>query len=112
MAFGIPGSDSAGSANGPFLGRIQYDSRVGFWKYVKRAQDVSGNWVDEESEPFKNPTLLMDFGSLEAGYIKFASPPAFLLVPYGQLYPPQPEELAVDAGGKQRKAFQPGFRVK
>lgn len=110
MAFGIPGSEN--SANGEFLGRIQYDTRVGFWQIVKRVQDGSGNWVDDKSEQFKNPTMLFDLGSLEVGYIKFATPPAFLLVPYGKPIPQQPEEMVTDAQGKKRKSFLPGFRLK
>lgn len=110
MAFGIPGSESA--AGGEFLGRIQYDTRVGFWQIVKRVQDGAGNWVDDKSEQFKNPTMLFDLGTLEVGYIKFASPPAFLVVPYGGQIPPQPQEMTTDAAGKQRKSFLPGFRCK
>jgi len=111
MAFGIPGSEPS-SGDNQFLGRIQYDARVGFWKIVKRVQGSDGGWMSEESEPFKNPTFLMDCGSLEVGYIKLTSPPAFLLVPYGQPLPPQPQEMMTDAQGKQRKAFLPGCRVK
>lgn len=110
MAFGIPGSEPTGG--GQFLGRIQYDTRVGFWQIVKRVQDGSGNWTDDKSEQFKNPTMLFDLPSLEVGYIKFASPPAFLVVPYGQPIPPQPQEMQTDAAGKQRKSFLPGFRLK
>jgi hypothetical protein len=55
----------------------------------------------------------MDFGSLEVGYMKISSPPAFLLVPMGQPIPPQPQEMtAPDAQGKTKKAFAPGFRIK
>lgn len=110
MAFGIPGSEPTGG--GQFLGRIQYDTRVGFWQIVKRVQDGGGNWIDDKSEQFKNPTMLFDLPSLEVGYIKFASPPAFLVVPYGQPIPPQPQEMQADATGKQRKSFLPGFRLK
>jgi hypothetical protein len=109
MAFGIPGSEKS---SGEFLGRIQYDTRVGFWQTVKRAQDADGNWVDDKGEQFKNPTMLFDFATLEIGYIKFAVPPAFLVVPYGQSVPPQPQEMMADAQGKQRKSFLPGFRLK
>ena len=111
MSFNIPGSGAAGG-NGPFLGRIQYDTRTGFWTVVKRTQDASGMWSDQSSEPMRNPQFLLDAGTLEIGYIKFASPPAFLLVPYGQTIPQQPEEMVQDAMGKKKKAFQPGFRVK
>lgn len=110
MAFGIPGSET--TANGEFLGRIQYDTRVGFWQVCKRIQTADGGWADDKGEQFKNPTMLFDLGTLEVGYIKFASPPAFLVVPYGQPIPPQPQEMVTDDKGKQRKSFLPGFRVK
>lgn len=113
MAFGIPGSETSGSGdNGPFLGRIQYDARVGFWKVVKRVQDAGGNWSSDETAPFQKPTFIADFGSLEVGYMKISSPPAFMLVPYGQPIPPQPQEVVKDANGKAKKAFMPGFRLK
>jgi hypothetical protein len=112
MPFGIPGSEAATGTGGAFLGRIQYDTRVGFWKTVKRIQNSDGSWGDEESEPFKNPTLMMDFLSLEVGFIKFASPPVFLVVPYGKTIPSRPDEMMTDSQGKKRKAFLPGFRIK
>lgn len=117
MAFGIPNSDT-GSGSGKFLGRIQFDARVGFWMIVKRIQQSDGMYADEKSEPFRGSddepvSLLMDFGSLEVGYLKISSPPSFLVVPYGQVIPLQPEEMsqAMKPGDKPRKAFQPGFRV-
>ena len=111
MAFGIPGSETTGSAE--FLGRIQYDARVGFWQTVKRAQNSDGGWSDVKSEPFRGLSFLVDFGSLEVGYINLTSPPSFLVVPEGQPIPPQPQEMSIaNPGEKPRKAFQPGFRVK
>ena len=110
MAFGIPGSDT--NAGGQFLGRLQYDSRVGFWTIVKREQQGDGSWEDQKSEPFKNPTMLVDFATLEVGYIKFASPPDFRLAAYGSPVPPCPDEMIQGDNGKTRKAFLPGFRVK
>ena len=41
----------------------------------------------------RGPAFAADFGSFEVGYIKLASPPAFLLVPMGQAIPPQPQEM-------------------
>ena len=109
MAFGIPGSESQGGA---FLGRLQYDARVGFWKIVKRAQQPDGGWDDEPSEPFKNPAFLLDLGTFEVGYIKFASPPAFLVVPFGHPIPPRPAEKMTNDAGQERNAYLPGFRSK
>lgn len=111
MAWLIPGTEGT---SGEFLGRIQYDSRTGFWQTVKREQDQGGNWFDNKSEPFKAVSLLMDFGSIELGYINLSSPPVFLLVPHGKPYPQQPETMAAPGkpGDKPRKAFLPGFRIK
>ena len=107
MAFGIAGSES--STGGEFLkGRLQFDSRVGFFKTVNRTQESDGMWVNLESEPFKDPVFLCDFGSLEVGYARIANPPTFIYVPYGQPIPPQPSDL----NDEKKKAFQPSFRVK
>jgi hypothetical protein len=109
--FGIPGTDSGGSS-GEFLGRINVDARTGFWTVTKRIQK-DGMWTNDTTPPFQSPTMLMDFGSLEVGYMKISSPPAFMLVPMGQPIPPQPQEMQEGRPGeKPRKAFQPGFRIK
>jgi len=112
MAFGIPGSD-AGTNGGEFLGRINCDVRTGFWTVTRRVQGGDGMWQNDTSQPFQNPTFLVDFGTLEVGYMKISSPPAFLLVPYGQPVPPQPQEMAEGRPGeKPRRAFSAGFRCK
>jgi hypothetical protein len=114
IAFNIPGSNDGGSS-GPFLARVQYDARSGFFTNVDRVQTDAG-WSDRPGEPYRGLTAAFDFGSMEAGYIKFASPPAFVLVPFvgdGTPYPPQPQEMTeAKPGEKPRKAFLPGFRVK
>ncbi len=109
--FGIPGTDATGGG-GEFLGRINCDARTGFWTITRRVQK-DGAWSNDTSQPFQNPSFLMDFGSLEVGYMKISSPPAFLLVPMGQQIPPQPQEMQeARPGEKPRKAFSPGFRIK
>jgi hypothetical protein len=113
MAFGIPGSDNGTASDGPFLGRMQFDARTGFFTTVDRIQGADGNWADKATQPFQNPAFAADFGSFQVGYIKFASPPAFLLVPLGQPIPQQPEEMSIAKPGERpRKAFLPGFRIK
>ncbi len=115
MAFGIPGSNDGGGSSGPFLARIQYDARSGFFTPVNRVQNGAG-WVDDFGEPTRGIKVAMDFGSMEAGYIKFAKPPAFVLVPYlgaATNWPAQPTEMTeAKPGEKARKAFLPGIRVK
>jgi hypothetical protein len=118
MAFGIPGSSDGGSSGGAFLSRIQYDARSGFYTNVDRVQGPDGAWADQASKPYPNPTFAVDFGSMEVGYVKFAKPPTFLVVPYlgeGRTdYPLQPDEMVPGdkPGDKPKKAFQPGFRLK
>lgn len=114
MAFGLPGTDTGSGANGEFLGRINCDARSGAWTITRRVQDKDGGWSNESSSPFFGPTFLMDFGSLEVGWMKIATPPSFLLAPMGKPVPPQPEEMApMRPGDKQaRRAYQQGFRLK
>lgn len=116
MAFGIPGSNEGGSDSGPFLARVQYDARSGFFTNVDRVQGSDGAWSDRAGEPYRGLACAMDFGSMEVGYIKFASPPSFLLVPFvgaATNYPAQPQEMTTPKPGeKPRKAFLPGFRLK
>jgi hypothetical protein len=106
MAFGLAGSESSGS--GEFLGRIQFDARTGFWKHVDRYQSSDGAWNSRESDNYQNPTLLMDFGSLEVGYAKISSPPSFLFVPFGKPAPQRPVELSPEG----KPAFNPAARLK
>ena len=107
MAFGI-NDDAGGSSQGEFLGRMQYDSRTGFWKTVDRVQGSDG-WQDQESDLMANPTFLVDFGSIETGHIRFASPPVFLVTPFWDF--PKPV-VPVGPDGKSDKAYKVGFRVK
>ena len=112
MPFGIPGSDTS-TSGGEFLGRINCDVRTGFWTITRRVQGADGLWRNETSAPIQNVTFLIDFGTLEVGYMKISNPPAFLLVPYGQPIPPQPQEMIEGRPGERpRRAFSPGFRVK
>jgi len=88
MAFGIPGT--SGDGGGDFLPRLQYDSRVGMWKRVERKQDSSGSWFSDE-EMLDNPKFVLDFRAMEVGFFKIASPPVFVMVPYGEPLPVQPD---------------------
>lgn len=113
MAFGLPNTDGATSGNGEFLGRITYDARVGFWKTTKRVKGADG-YASEEGTPTQQVAFAADFGSLEVGYSKIASPPVFMVVPMGQPLPPQPEEMSAPdpKTGRVTKAFKPCFRVR
>lgn len=106
MAFGLAGSDN-GSSNGEFLGRLQFDARSGLWKHVTRKME-GGQYFNDESEDYMNPTFLMDFGSLEVGYAKISNPPSFLMVPFGKPAPQRPSEL----NPENKLAFNPAARIK
>lgn len=106
MAFGIPGSDS-GNSGGEFLGRLQFDARSGLWKHVTRKME-GGQYFNDESEDYMNPSFLMDFGSLEVGFARISSPPAFLMVPLGKPVPQRPQELNPEG----KMAFNPAARIK
>lgn len=106
MAFGLAGSDNGGS-NGEFLGRLQFDARSGLWKHITRKNE-GGQYFNDESEDYMNPTFLMDFGSLEVGYAKISNPPSFLMVPFGKPAPQRPQELNPEG----KMAFNPAARIK
>jgi hypothetical protein len=109
MAFGIPGSDT-GNSNSEFLGRLQFDARSGLWKHVTRKNE-GGQYFNDESEDYMNPSFLMDFGSFEVGYARISSPPAFLMTPYlgkATAYPQRPTELNPEG----KMAFNPATRIK
>jgi hypothetical protein len=106
MAFGLAGSDNGGS-NGEFLGRLQFDARSGLWKHVTRKNE-GGQFFNDESEDYMNPSFLMDFGSLEVGYAKISNPPSFLMVPFGKPAPQRPSEL----NPENKLAFNPAARIK
>jgi hypothetical protein len=110
MPFGLPGTEGAGGGAG-FLGRIEYNAKTGFWTVVKRVQ-VDGDWTSARGKRFENPTLIMDFGSLEVGWIKFSGVPDFILVPYGREVPRQPGEQFTDENGTTRNAYLAGIRIK
>lgn len=110
MAFGF--TETEGSSNGEFLGRLQFDARVGSWKVVKRVQGADG-YSTVEGDPSFSASFAIDFGTLEVGFSKIASPPVFMMVPYGKPLPLQPEEMQTDdKTGKKTKAFKPAFRAK
>lgn len=111
MAFGLP---NTASSTGPFLGRLQYDSSQGNWTIVHRVQQPDGRFGDQKQRPFYEPlpTFLIDFGSIEVGFLKFYPSPEFRVVPYGQELPPAPDEIGADQNGRQTKLFRPGFRAK
>ena len=104
--FGVPGTGKQSSNE--FLGRLQFDARVGFWCVIDREQQADGSWSDRRSDDVRKLNVAIDFASLEIGWLKLSSPPSFVLAPYGQMCPPQPQEM----GDNNKRAFSFGFRVK
>jgi hypothetical protein len=104
--FGVPGTGKQSSNE--FLGRLQFDARVGFWCVIDREQQSDGSWADRRSDDVRKLNVAIDFASLEIGWLKLSSPPSFVLAPYGQMCPPQPQEM----GDNNKRAFSFGFRVK
>ncbi len=90
------------------MGRLQFDARVGFWCVIDREQGSDGGWSDRRSDDVRKLSFAIDFGGLEIGWLKLSSPPSFVLAPYGQTCPPQPQEM----GDNNKRAFSFGFRVK
>jgi hypothetical protein len=109
--FGLPQSETQ-TGQTEFLDRISIDARSGFWKITTRKKGADDVWFSEESDPFQHPTMLFDFGGMESGWAKTTKPPAFIYVPYGQPVPPKPQEQVLDDNGKNKDAFQAGFRIK
>ena len=104
--FGVPGTNKQSAQE--FLGRLQFDARVGFWCVIDREQGSDGGWSDRRSDDVRKLSFAIDFGGLEIGWLKLSSPPSFVLAPYGQTCPPQPQEM----GDNNKRAFSFGFRVK
>ena len=83
--FGLPGTES--SEGGEFLSENPVRCPRRLLENGQTDATGDGSWSDEESEPYGKPSFAIDFGTLEVGFIKFASPPVFVVVPYGSPVP-------------------------
>ncbi len=115
MAFGLE-DDAGGGSSGEFLDRINLDARTGFWVVTRREQ-VNGEWTNIKGQPQPAASFLFDIGSFEIGWVKIASPPSFILVPWGSPnMPRKPDEMVSfqneKGETKQKSAYSAGFRVK
>lgn len=105
MALGFSGTGNG--EGGSFLPLLKYDARSGRMNVAQRAQNtVTGQWetTDEDITRLakgETPSFVMDFGSIEIGWIEFSKPPAFAVVPLGNPLPAKPGD-----------GFKQGFRVK
>lgn len=113
MAFGLEGSTS--NSGDAFLGRIQFDARTGFFQTIDRIMGDDGEWTNNKGRPQPTTVFAFDAGSMEVGYVRYVPTPDFRMTPYtdAPAYPAQPVEMIKDAAsGKEKRAYQPGFRVK
>ena len=106
MALGLGGGGGNGEG-GAFLPLLKYDARSGRMNVSQRSQNaITGAWESEDQDISRlakgeTPSFVVDFGSIEVGWIEFSKPPAFAVVPLGKAMPAKPGE-----------GFKQGFRVK
>jgi len=100
MALGIATENTGG---GDFLPILKYDSRSGRFFRPDRSQDANGNWQSEVVDITGNVAFLLDFATIEVGWINFSagSAPDFRMVAIGQPLPAKPGEL-----------YKQGFRAR
>lgn len=85
-----------------FIPIVKWDARAGRLFRVDRTQGANG-WESSDTDlTFDKPAFLVDFGSIQVGFLAFLSTgPSFTLVPLGS---PLPEKPSAD--------HRPGMRVK
>ena len=101
--FGVPGTNKQSSQE--FLGRIQFDARVGFWCVVDREQQADGGWADRRSDDVRKLAFAIDFGSLEIGWLKLSSPPSFLWRPTAKSAPRSRRRWGTTTSARSASAF-------
>lgn len=106
------------AGGGDRLPVLKYDARAGRFFLMDRVENA-GVWETVQSElPIATATFVVDFGSVEVGYLLFpkGAAPMMVTVPYGQALPPQPAAVGTtvdDRTGKERpNNFKMGFRLK
>jgi len=88
MALGIQTESTAGD----FTPIMKYDAKAGRFFRVDRTQDSAGNWQTDNVEITNGIAFILDFATIEVGWINFnaGSAPDFRLVPLGQPLPAKP----------------------
>lgn len=88
MAFNI----STEAGGGDFLPYIKYDAKAGRMFRIDRTQQTDGSWTKDETEVAPGVQFILDFATIEEGWISFEGQPAFAVVPVGQPIPQRPGE--------------------
>ena len=93
---------------------LAYNAKSGRLALHDRMQGNDGKWCTVKTDVTRSePAFSVDFGTLEVGFIHFASDraPLFVLAPYGQPGPSEPESPGIDASTGKPLRCKPGFRV-
>jgi len=96
------GLGTGNGEGGSFLPLLKFDSRSGRMAITQRKQHANGSWGREDIDITRQqPEFVVDFRTIEVGWIEFGKPPAFAVVPLGEPMPKKPGD-----------GFKQGFRVK
>ena len=86
MAFGLTTS----SGSGDFAPQVRWDARAGRMHVVERVQGMAGWETQLNDVTASQPVFMIDFGSIQVGWLTFAPRPDFVTVPLGSPLPPRP----------------------
>jgi len=90
MALGLV---SEGGGGGNIVPIIKFDAKAGDFIRQDRAQNASGEWEKSNHEMALPLSVLMDFDTLEVGWLSFASgAPDFQMVKVGEQMPARPTD--------------------
>ena len=90
MALGLV---SEGGGGGNIVPIIKFDAKAGDFIRQDRAMNVSGEWEKSNHEMDLPLSVLMDFDTLEVGWLSFASgAPDFQMVKVGEQMPARPSD--------------------
>ncbi len=86
MAFGL----TVGSGSGEFTPQVRWDARAGRMHVVERVQGMAGWETQLNDVTASQPVFMIDFGTIQVGWLTFAPRPDFVTVPLGSPLPPRP----------------------
>jgi hypothetical protein len=86
VAFGL----TVGSGSGEFTPQVRWDARAGRIHVVERVQGMAGWETQLNDVTASQPVFMIDFGTIQVGWLTFAPRPDFVTVPLGSPLPPRP----------------------
>jgi hypothetical protein len=86
VAFGL----TVGSGSGEFTPQVRWDARAGRMHVVERVQGMAGWETQLNDVTASQPVFMIDFGTIQVGWLTFAPRPDFVTVPLGSPLPPRP----------------------